>query len=192
MLRVVFILTAMFVSSVAFAQSPTTLPDVEASIPATQPTTSPDDASLESDDFVDDGICPTILPVIALILCLVLIGVGIVVGLTALAILFLLIALGVVSASVVIGFHERRVTTGFRAFFLQHGAIAGALAGAAGGLVVSAFAEGRVGLWALLGAIVGILAGFTVAWLFNQAWLYAIERLRQWWEKRQSMPVKRG
>lgn len=67
---------------------------------------------------------------IFLLVMIVLIGIGIGIGLFACAIAAGLVALGVVSSSVALGFFTKRPATAVRALLLQCGVLAGIPAGA--------------------------------------------------------------
>ena len=71
-----------------------------------------------------------IVSLVLAVIVLVLIGVGIAVGLVACALAALLVGLGVLSSSVVVGMLSGRATDGIRVFLLQCGVIAGVPAGA--------------------------------------------------------------
>ncbi len=98
---------------------------------------------------------------------LVLIGIGIAVGLIACALAALLLALGMISTSVLVGVRSGRAADGFRLFLLQCGLVAGVPAGAACALLGSSLAAELRGLvdWQVLigGALAGAVAGGLVA-----------------------------
>lgn len=98
---------------------------------------------------------------------LVLIGIGIAVGLIACALAALLLALGMISTSVLVGVRSGRAADGFRLFLLQCGLVAGVPAGAACALLGSSLAAELRGLvdWQVLigGALAGAVAGVLVA-----------------------------
>ncbi len=138
---------------------------VAASEPSSQPA---------FDDFGPDAMGPMVLAFVGIfaIVVLVLIGFGAVLGVIAILALAMMVGLGIVSTSVVVGFVHRRARTGFRVFFL--------LTGAAGG-VPSGIALLMVANWLFhlglsdrrmvgMGGLAGAIAGFTIAALFNFAW----------------------
>lgn len=108
-----------------------------------------------------------IVSLVLAVIVLFLIGVGIAVGLVACAMAALLVGLGVISSSVVVGMRSGRATDGIRVFLLQCGVIAGVPAGAfCAWLATSLMAElqGAVD-WPVLicGGAGGALAGIMVA-----------------------------
>ena len=70
------------------------------------------------------------MQLIAVFVALVLIGVGLAIGLVACTLGGILVGLGVVSSSFIIGFRSGRSSAGIRAFLLQCGILAGIPAGA--------------------------------------------------------------
>ncbi|MEK7949257.1 hypothetical protein [Luteolibacter soli] len=123
------------------------------------------------------------MAIVSLILAaivLVLIGVGIAVGLVACALATLLVGLGVLSSSVVVGMFSGRAADGIRVFLLQCGIIAGVPAGAVCALLATSLMAELQGVtdWPVLigGGLCGGLAGITVALVLNvmalrlQAW----------------------
>ena len=98
---------------------------------------------------------------------LVLIGIGIAIGLVACAMAAVLLGLGMISSSVLVGMRSGRPADGFRLFLLQCGLVAGVPAGAACALLGSSMASELQGLvdWQVLigGALAGAVAGVLVA-----------------------------
>lgn len=111
--------------------------------------------------------------IVALMAALVLVGVGAVLGIIALLVLAVLLGVGMVSASGLIGLANRRVSSGFQAFFLLLGTVAGLLAGMVLGVVlVLAFPPTIGPVWTVLaGAAGGLVTGVCVALLFNFSWI---------------------
>jgi hypothetical protein len=122
------------------------------------------------------GIVTLILAAIILFL----VGVGIAVGLVACAFAALLVGLGVLSSSVVVGLRSGRTTDGIRAFLLQCGIIVGVPAGAVCALLSTSLMAELQGAadWVVLlrGGLCGALAGVIVALTLNAMW----RRLHAW------------
>ena len=70
-----------------------------------------------------------VLALILLVACLVVIGIGVVLGVVAVAAAGLLVALGVVSSSAAIGIPRKSAGAGFLSLALQVGAALGLIAG---------------------------------------------------------------
>lgn len=126
--------------------------------------------SAPADDFGPGALVIGML-LLALV-CLVLIGVGAVVAVVLLGILLLLLAVGIVSSSTVIGIANRRVSSGFKALFIQFGAFGGLIIGGVVAMAARSLLSLPVGLWTAtaVGAFAGILLGVGVAVLFNMTW----------------------
>src|SRR5688572_29894928 len=107
--------------------------------------------------------------IIIIIVMLVLVGFGFAVGLVASVIGAILMTLGIVSSSVVVGIRTKRPAAAIRAFLLQVGTVAGIPVGAAlawAGVLLAHFGgEG----WEIvaLGALGGALGGLIVALLID-------------------------
>jgi MFS family permease len=115
---------------------------------------------------------------IFLFVMLVLIGVGIAVGFVACVIAAVLVAVGMLSSSVVIGVLARRTSVGVRAFLLQLAVLLGVPSG-----VLCAWlahwifsAPARVWLISLYGAMGGAVAGVVLALLLD----FIFRRLHRW------------
>ena len=126
---------------------------------------------------------------ILLFVMLVLIGVGIAVGLFACAIAAVLVALGVVSSSVALGFFTKRPATAVRAFLLQCGVLAGIPAGAVTAWLGRTLLEKVDQSWmiAVYGGIGGAFAGALLALLLD----FIFRRTHAWIEarvKRDALP----
>jgi hypothetical protein len=124
-----------------------------------------------------------IVSLILAVIVLFLIGVGIAVGLVACAMAALLVGLGVISSSVVVGMFSGRATDGIRVFLLQCGIIAGVPAGAVCALLATSLVKELQGVadwpvWPVLigGGLCGGLAGIMVALVLDMM----SRRLRTW------------
>ncbi|HEX8295474.1 MAG TPA: hypothetical protein VF593_04195 [Chthoniobacteraceae bacterium] len=117
-----------------------------------------------------------------LVIALSIIGIGIAFGLVAGAMLALLVGLGVVSSSFLIGLASGQAATGFRAFLLQCGVLAGAPAGAVAAWLASWLfiaADGSVLLsGALGGAAAGVLLALAIHLGLSRIHATAVERLK--------------
>lgn len=112
-----------------------------------------------------------IFALIFLLVALVLIGVGIVLGLAACLLAALLLGMGILSSSVVVGFLTRSRAEGLRAFVLQAAVVAGIPPGAAIAWLGWTLVTGAPGAWpvALGGALAGAAAGIIVALMLDLA-----------------------
>lgn len=119
---------------------------------------------------------------IFLLVMLVLIGIGIGIGLFACVIAAGLVALGVVSSSVALGFFTKRPATAVRALLLQCGVLAGIPAGAVTAWIGRAFLEKVDQSWliAVYGGIAGAFAGALLALLLD----FIFRRTHAWIESR--------
>lgn len=111
----------------------------------------------------------TLLMVFALIAAFCL---GLVMAGACLGVFTISVAAGIVSTSVLLGFLHRSASTGFRALFLQLGALAGLLAGAVGTAGIIWITKGAWDSslrWAI-GLALGFLSGILFAYLFNAGW----------------------
>ena len=88
---------------------------------------------------------------IAAVISLLIMGIGLAIGVVACAALIFLIGMGVVSSSALIGFWKGRLESGLQAFFLQSGAIAGVFAGASVAWLFKEISPTFVNNWATLG-----------------------------------------
>jgi hypothetical protein len=120
-----------------------------------------------------------------LVVMLVLFGVGLAVGLAVLTLAAVLLGLGVISSSVIVGLRSGRAAAGIRAFLLQCGVLAGAPAGAAcAWLVQSLFElEGYGSGWPVLlygalgGAFAGVLIALSLDFISRRLYSWASSRL---------------
>ena len=115
---------------------------------------------------------------IFLVVALILIGVGIVVGVVVCAIAAALIALGVLSSSVVVGLLTRRPIAGVRTFLVECALLAGVPSGILCAWIVhyTMAAAGDGWLISLYGAIGGAVAGGVIAVLLD----FTFRRLHTW------------
>jgi hypothetical protein len=137
---------------------------------------------------------PDIGPAIGLLFCfmftLVLIGVGIVLGLALVmlglvlaGVAALLVVLGIISTSSLVGVLSRRRGPAVTALFTQLGALAGAPVGVAVFWLFRQLADlSQISLtWTVIGGgIGGLLGGTAVGWLFS----LALRRVYRWAEQR--------
>ena len=112
-----------------------------------------------------------IITLIFFIVALVIIGVGIAVGLVACLLAAVLLGLGVLSTSFLVGFLTRSRAEGIRAFLLQAGVLIGTPAGAAGAWLGLSLFTGATGGWpaVVCGALAGAIAGIVLALLLDLA-----------------------
>ncbi len=107
---------------------------------------------------------------LGLAIALVLIGVGIVLGVAAVALTFALVGAGMVSSSVMIGVWRGRAQLGLRAFLLQCGVVAGIPAGMLCAWAATALWE-QIDATLLVvlaaGGLAGALGGAVVALFFD-------------------------
>lgn len=113
-----------------------------------------------------------------LVIALILIGVGIAVGLMLGGLTVVLIGLGVVSSSFVIGLRSRRPAAGLKAFLLQCGILAGIPVGAVSAWLGKAFFTAYGSELPILacGALGGAVAGMVVALSVD----FILRRLHGW------------
>src|ERR1017187_133304 len=114
------------------------------------------------------------LTVVLLMLLVVLAGccLALVIGLAGLAIVAIMLATGIVSASLLIGILRRSVSTGFRVLFIQLGALVGVVGGAIATCALTWITKSKwnVPLHWILGLGLGLVMGIFFAWLFNKMW----------------------
>ena len=115
---------------------------------------------------------------IFLFVMLVLIGVGIAVGLVASCIAALLVGVGVLSSSVVVGVLARRTSAGVRAFLLQCAVLLSIPAGVLCAWLAHWIFSAPVNVWliSLYGALGGAVAGVVIALLLD----FIFRRLHHW------------
>jgi len=117
-----------------------------------------------------------------LFVVLVVVGAGIGIALFACVVAAMLMALGVVSSSVAIGFITKRPAIGARVFLLQCGVLSGIPAGAVTAWIGRAFFEMADASWmiAVYGGIGGALAGAVIALMLD----FIFRRSQAWLEER--------
>jgi hypothetical protein len=127
-----------------------------------------------------DGFAPGLLVMVLIMLAAIVAAllIAAIIAAFLLACLLLLIACGIVSASVITGAARRSISTGFRTFFLSSAAVAGIPIGIFSlYLVLHWMHHARpLSMVATWGAVVGSLAGFCAAWMFNALWGAALAR----------------
>lgn len=125
-----------------------------------------------------------IFTLLFLLVALVLIGVGIALGIAACLLAALLLGMGVLSSSLIVGFRSRSSAEGIRAFLLQCGVLAGIPAGAACAWLGQSLVSGTPGGWpiAVCGGLAGAIAGIVVALSLDLAsrhlHRWALERIK--------------
>jgi hypothetical protein len=112
------------------------------------------------------------------VVALILIGVGIVVGVVVCCIAAVLVALGILSSSVVIGLLTRRPVAGVRAFLLQCALLGGIPSGILCAWLVhyTLAAAGPGWLISFYGAVGGAVAAVVIALLLD----FVFRRLHRW------------
>ena len=125
-------------------------------------------------DLPDGGFGPgmyffaLVMLLIFLLACLL----ALLLGALATLLIAALLTAGIISASVLTGILRRSVSSGFRALFLQVGAVIGVIAGGIGALVFIWLAKLPAASpqpW-IICPLVGFASGLLVACLFNFAW----------------------
>jgi hypothetical protein len=118
------------------------------------------------------------------IVVVVVIVVGVVLGLALLALIMLLVAVGIISSSVLIGFLRRRPGSAITALFVQVGAVAGMPFGVAGFWIVKSLMDLQLSSYLVVlgGAICGLVSGVIVGLLFSlvckRVYRWSADRLR--------------
>jgi hypothetical protein len=126
----------------------------------------PVDFPMEQEEY------PTLIGLGALIVVLVLCFLALLLGIFAALILAGIITGGIISASLATAVFQRSVSSGFRALFVQVGAIVGLLSGAVGAMIFIRLAKipsGSPQPW-VIGVLAGLVWGVLSACLFNFAW----------------------
>jgi len=98
--------------------------------------------------------------------------VALIVGAVCFAIAAILVALGMVSTALLVGLLRRSISAGFRALFLQVGAVVGMAGGAIGTAIFTWIGKANWNspLRWVTGIALGLLIGILFAWLFNKVW----------------------
>lgn len=105
---------------------------------------------------------------IGLIIACILIGVGVVIGLAALFILFVLVSLGVISTSVYVGLYQRSFQKGFKVLILLTTTLSAMAVGMTGLVVVNHIQHWFSPITALgIGAVSGVAAGILLGLLIH-------------------------
>jgi hypothetical protein len=122
------------------------------------------------------------LGIIVALFALTIVGISFAVGLMACAALVVLVSLGVVSSSVIVGFWKRRTLAGVHAFFVQCGVLAGAPTGAVCAWVISRMWPSVQGDWHVLlaGSFGGAAGGLLIAWLASTAAAHIAKHAWPW------------
>jgi hypothetical protein len=109
---------------------------------------------------------------------LILIGIGVAVGLVLTLITGILLSLGILSSSILIGLRSGHPSAGIRAFLLQCGVLAGIPIGAGCAWLAQSFFEAYGSGWQVLvyGAIGGAASGVIVALFLD----LILRRLQAW------------
>lgn len=112
------------------------------------------------------------------------------IGLACVAIAVILLAGGVLSASLLAGIIHRSISTGFRALFFQLGALAGMVGGAlaTAGVIWITKSNWNAPLHWITGVALGFLMGICYAWLFNKIWGRIAEELTRKLERKRERP----
>jgi hypothetical protein len=122
------------------------------------------------------------LGIVVAVFMLIIIGISFAVGLMACAALAVLVSLGVVSSSVIVGFWKRRTLAGVQAFYVQCGVLAGAPTGAACAWAAWQMWPSIHGDWQVMlaGAVGGAGGGLFIAWLASTAAAHIAKHVWPW------------
>ena len=107
------------------------------------------------------------LLLIGLIIACILIGIGIIIGLAALFILFVLVSLGVISTSVYVGLYQRSFQKGFKVLILLTTTLSAMAVGMVGLVVLNQIQHWfslatALGIGAVSGMVAGVLLGLLI------------------------------
>ena len=135
-----------------------------------------------------EGFDPSFAMFVLFMLGALLVGcvLALILGVVCIAIAAVLLATGIVSASLLVGVLRRSVSAGFRALFIQLGAVVGMAGGA---IATSAFTWIAKASWDsplrwAAGVTIGLLIGILVAWLFNKVWTRIVQQLARKLERK--------
>jgi MFS family permease len=109
-------------------------------------------------------------------------------GIFAAIILAGVITGGIISASVATGVFQRSVSSGFRALFVQIGAVVGLLTGAVGAMIfiwLAKIPSSSPQPW-VIGVLAGLVWGVLSACLFNFAWRRIVEWIGAKFQRRKA------
>jgi hypothetical protein len=125
------------------------------------------------------------MEIVSLLFCivvLILIGVGFAIGLVACVLAAVLLGLGVISSSFVIGLWSGRPSAAMRAFLIQCGVLAGIPAGAACAWLAKTLVAEASSEWVVLfsGALAGATAGVAIALMLD----FVFRRMHAWGSSR--------
>ena len=133
-----------------------------------------------------------VLALIFFLACLIMIGMGVVIGVVAVAAVALLVALGVASSSAAVGIARKSAGAGFLSLALQVGGALGLIAGPTVAWMVAAilydapFSPAPI---LCAGAAGGLVAGVTVGWLIY----FAASTMARWlWDRVEIRPRSGG
>jgi hypothetical protein len=101
------------------------------------------------------------------------------IGAVCVAIFTIMLAAGIVSTSLLLGILGRSASAGFRALFIQLGALAGMAGGAiaTSGVTWLTHTNWNSPLRWVIGVVLGLSVGILFAWLFNQVWSRIAQKL---------------
>lgn len=124
---------------------------------------------------------------VMVVACLLLVGLGLAGGIIISALAGALTVFGILSSSVALGLIRRSPASGFRALFVQVGAVAGIPCGIGAMWLVAwvAAIHWSIATRLLVGGVCGMLCGVAVALLFNFAWGRAVAWLLGRYERRE-------
>jgi hypothetical protein len=136
----------------------------------------------------DEGIGSPPVAIAMLIIFLILAFLALLLGIFAALILAGIITGGIISASVATAVLRRSVSSGFRALFLQVGAVVGLLTGVVGAMIfiwLARIPSGSPQPW-IIGVVGGLIWGVLCACLFNFAWGRIVEWIAGKFQRRKA------
>jgi hypothetical protein len=164
-------------------------------IPALGDTTNaPSVPPSEIDDFNPGlGIFAALMIMLIVVVCMLLVGLGLVTGVVLCALSGFLAGLGILSSSVAIAFVRRSPGSGFRALFIQLGALAGIPVGIGAVWLASwaAHTHWSTAFRIVVGGTCGLACGVAVALVFNFVWGKVAQWILRRYERRPE-PEKRA